>query len=245
MSSNKQPTTFDELRSRYGQTIRWVIANWSVVLSGLALYSGLNALTLIVIARRVDPVEYGQYVSSFALASFFIIIPSFGIDTWILTQHRDKWSSTTALWASSLRTRTLMLIPWLIGMFLLAGLLPDETYPPEILLPTIVGVALDSLLVMSYAILRTEHRHKRITLVQGAYAVTLFSLSLLLPIEDGQIALFAIARTLLSLVVAVIVLVALGRSYLQDRVELTPSRMILAASRLQVLPTPSLLVHQP
>jgi len=235
MSSPKQPTAFDDLRSRYGQTIRWVITNWSVVLSGLALYSGLNALTLVVIARRVDPTEYGQYLASFALASFLVIIPGFGMDAWILTEHRGKWSSTTALWASSLRTRAILLIPWLVGMVLLAFLLPADTYPPEVLLPTIFGVALDSLLLMSYAILRTEHRHKRVTLVQAAYSVTLLSLSLLLPIEDGQIALFAVARTLLSLLMAVIVLVSLGRAYLRYRDALTPIRSILTASRVFML----------
>ena len=231
MTNQQQPSRFQQLRTQYGQTIRWGLEHWSTVLSGLALYSGLNALTLIIIARRVTPTEYGQYLASFALASFLVVLPSFGMDAWILTQHREKWSGTLALWAGSLRTRASLLIPWLAVMLLLSVVLPDATYPPKILVPTIFGVAFDSLLFLSYAALRTRHRHRQIAVVQAAYSITLLCLSLVLPIEDGHVAIFAAARMLLSFSASLIVLVALGWRYFENKDALPSMRSILHASR--------------
>jgi O-antigen/teichoic acid export membrane protein len=130
-----------------------------------------------------------------------------------------------------MRTRTQLLFLWILAMVPLAILLPDDTYPPAILLPTIIGVALDSLLLLSYAAMRNQSQHGRVALLQAFSGVALLGLTLLLPLEDGQIAIFALARTLLSLLLVLIVVGYLGREYLRFRFPLVPTRKILLLSR--------------
>ncbi len=220
-----------KLLSRIAETLRWAIVNWTIVLSGLVLYSGLNAITLIIVARRVAPLEYGQYLASFALASFLVIIPGFGMDAWLLTQSSDNKASAASLWASSIRTRGSLLFVWIIAMIPLSILLPNGTYPPSILLPTILGVALDSLILLSFSALRIRGQHRIVTLLQAGSGTSLLALTLMLPLSDGQIALFAVARTILSIFFFLILLLFMGRDYLKNRAPLMGFGRILGASR--------------
>ncbi|MGB0386160.1 MAG: oligosaccharide flippase family protein [Ardenticatenaceae bacterium] len=211
--------------------IQQSLVNWAIILSGLLFYNGLNALTLIVVARRVTPVEYGQYLASYALVSFLVVLPSFGMDAWLLTQHHATPKSAAALWISSLRSKGQLLIFWLIGMALLGMVLPAKTFSRPIFLPTVIGVALDSLTLLSMASLRSQNRHGQVTLLQSISSIILFAITLILPITDGYIVRFAVSRTVLSFLVAAVVVGYLGKEYWRKSLTLTPTREILVSSR--------------
>jgi O-antigen/teichoic acid export membrane protein len=221
----------DELRKPHFRALRWAIANWSVIFSGLFVQSGLNALTLIVVARNVTPFEYGLYLASFALASFAVILPVFGIDAWLLTQPRDSAREASALWLSATRSVALTLALWLVAMLLLATVLPKETYPPEILLPTLIGAGLDGLILIAFASLRSQGRHSLVAIMQTVASGSLLVIAVTLPLEESGAALFAVARALLSLVIAVVILALLGAEYRRQRGPLIEIRSILATSR--------------
>lgn len=213
------------------KAISWALTNWSIVFSGLFVQSGLNALASIIIARSVAPLEYGLYLASFALASFAVIIPGFGVDAWLLTQAKHGADDALALWLSSIRAVGASLALWLVAMLLLSTALPPATYPKNILAPTLVGVGLDRLNMTSYAALRSQGRHSPVTILQAIGAGLLLAAAIMLPLEESGVALFAVARMLLSLSVALVVLGMLAREYSRGSATLLPIRAILRAAR--------------
>ncbi|MBK9052238.1 MAG: oligosaccharide flippase family protein [Chloroflexi bacterium] len=183
---------------RYWHSLRHSATNWLIILTGLLLYNGLNTIALIVIAPRVSKIEYGQYLACFALASFLVVMPGLGLDAWLLTQSPSDKASATALWMSTIRVRLVLLIIWLVGMIGLAIYLPADTYPLAILAPTTIGVALDQILLLSYSAMRIQGNHKLVTVVQSLSSLALLGLAWFLPLSEGQIDRFALARTGLS-----------------------------------------------
>ncbi len=206
-------------------------ANWGLALTGLVLYNALNALALILVARRVLPDVYGQYVAVSALAGFLVILPGFGMDAWILTQPQNSPAATSALWWSAVRARLPLLALWLVGMALLGVWLPTDTYPPAILWLTVLALALESLSLLSFASLRTQQRHGQVAALQAVSSGALLASVFLLPAGRLYIVYFAAGRALIAGVVAALSAVLLAREYGRAAVTLTPAREILNASR--------------
>ncbi len=210
--------------------VREALINWSIILAGLLLYNGLGALTLIFVARQLSPVVYGQYMACFALASFLVVFPGFGMETWLLTQYRDTRESSSALWRNSLRVRTILLVIWALGALLLTRVLPPETYPPQVWLPTVIGVAMDSVSFLAYAALRGRNQHKRVTIFQSTYSSLLFVIALVLPTTENYVALFATSRMFLSLSVTFSILTLISRETLMRPKSIISHHQILAGS---------------
>jgi O-antigen/teichoic acid export membrane protein len=211
---------------------RWAraLTGWAVVLAGLVLAQGASALALIILARRVLPQEYGQYLASFSLASLLIVLPAFGMDGWLLargTIHRDQ---TLRLWWSARRVRLRLLALWVPAMAILALILPPATFPPALLILSAIGLAADSMTFLAYAGLRNMNRHRWVTGFQTVGSLALLVAILTLPLGPGRITLFALARTLVSVVLAVFI----GRwmiSGVQRPTTVLPARELLHATR--------------
>jgi O-antigen/teichoic acid export membrane protein len=186
---------------------RWrsVLAGWVVVLTGLVLAQGMNALALIIVARRIAPLEYGQYLASYSLASLLIVIPAFGMDGWLLATGTTQREQALDLWWSARRVRLGFLALWLPAMAVLALLLSPVTFPPALLILSAVGLAADSLTSLAYAGLRNLNRHRWITGFQAAGSIALLIATLTLPLEPGRVTYFALARTLVSVLLALLV----------------------------------------
>lgn len=187
-----------------------VLANWVIVLFGLIANQGIAALVLIIVARRVTPVEYGQYLSCYALAGLLIVLPNYGLETWLLAERGATLPQVATSWNSAIRLRLCLLLMWIVGMVVLSALLPADAFPPDILLPTTVGLACDSLILVSHSALRRLGWHMRVTYWQLLSALALLSVTLALPLAPGQIVLFSIARAALSMALAVIVIAMAG-----------------------------------
>lgn len=186
--------------------VRQLVMNWSVILVGMVLSSGLSTIALILLARRVDPVIYGQYVASFSLTSFLVVLPGFGLDAWLLTEPRADRRSAEELLRRAVRARLILLLPWLGAMLLLGFILPRATFPLSLLLPISLGVAADSITLLVYASLRTQDRHQPVTWLQGASALLLFAFVLVLPSQPDAVTYFAVGRAFLSLLLVAVVL---------------------------------------
>ncbi len=222
-----------ELRIRQGllRAGRRTLFNWAVILGGMLLYNGLTAVALIIVARRVPPGDYGQYVASFALVSFLVIIPGFGMDAWLLTRPQQDRKATIVLWWSAMRARFPLLAIWLPAMLLLTLLLPHDTYPVALMLPTIVALTLDSVSLLCFASLRTDQRHWQVTLLQSAAAFALLGLALWLPVNEQYLLAFAVGRALLSVLVAALAVVTLAYPFRLGGAAIRPARAVLRDSR--------------
>ncbi len=186
--------------------IKTTIKNWAVILFGLLMHSGLSAVTLIFVARQVQSETYGLYLASYSLVSFLVIMPGFGMDAWLLTQSGEPVEEPAYKWLRALSIRIQLLLLWAIGMLLVGTLLPRQSFPYVILIPTIIGLAFDSITTLCYASLRTKNRHHFVTILQSIASISLFCLTLLLPDRENFIQLFSVSRMILSIIVSLIIL---------------------------------------
>ena len=195
------------MRARTVAWSRWkeALSGWAAVLTGLVVAQGMNALALIIVARRTTPLEYGQYLGSYGLASLLMVLPSLGLDGWLLARGTTQRGQTLDLWWSALRVRLGLLVLWLPAMSVLALILPPITFPPRLLTLSAVALAADSVTSLAYASLRNLDRHRRVTSFQTAGSLALLVATLVLPLEPGRIAWFALTRALVAAGLAVLV----------------------------------------
>jgi O-antigen/teichoic acid export membrane protein len=195
----------------YRRQSQAAIANWTVVFVGLFVLQGVTAVTSVIVARRVAPVEYGQYLASLGLASLLIVLPSFGMDTLLLSRGGLQAERLEQLWLRLLRLRVFLLGLWLAVMASLAWILPADTYPAWVLWPTALALALESLVLLSHAALRSIGLHGWVTALQIAATVGLLGVTLLMGLQPGQIARFSLSRAIIWAIVTPLTLAATWR----------------------------------
>ena len=161
-----------------------------------------TALTLITVAKKVYPLEYGQYIASYSFISFLIVLPGFGLDAWLLTQGKRSSKDIFAYWKNTAQLRIKLLSGWAIGMFLITLLLPKETFPPGIMIPSILGLTFDSLILLGYAAFRNLGNHKWVVIFQVVSTSTLLLSAIIVPSSSYQITIFATIRMAVSVLFA-------------------------------------------
>jgi O-antigen/teichoic acid export membrane protein len=195
----------------YRRQSQAAIANWTIVFVGLFVLQGVTAVTSVIVARRVAPMEYGQYLASLGLASLLIVLPSFGMDTLLLSRGGLQGERLEQLWLRLLRLRLVLLGLWLAVMGLLAWVLPADTYPAWVLWPTALALALESLVLLAHAALRSIGLHGWVTALQIVATVGLLGVTLLIGLQPGQIARFSLSRATIWAVVTPLSLFATWR----------------------------------
>ena len=211
--------------------LRSAIRDWLVVLLGLLVARGGAALALVVVARRVSPIEYGQYLSSQALAAFVVVLPDWGLDMWLLTRGGSSPRDLSGLWRGSLRLRLRLLAAWVVAMTAMGIALPADTFPLEIFLPTALGVGAEGIVLLAYAALRCADRHRRVSVVQSLSSIILLGITLLLPLGSGGIVLFAVGKSLLSVALAAALILMIRLDYLPWPGPPVAARVILPSAR--------------
>lgn len=179
-----------------------MLRSWVTVLLGLAVAQGASALALIMVARRVAPVDYGQYLASYGLVSLLVVLPSLGLDQWFLAKGLVTSGQVVHLWRGALHLRLRLLLLWLAMIAVLAFLLPADTFPPSLVILSAFGLAADSVSLLSYVALRKLNQHRSVTACQASGAVLLLAGTFVLPLSGGRLIEFALLRTLISVGVA-------------------------------------------
>ena len=144
------------------------------------------------------------------MLSLLVVLANFGLDTWLLASSRTFASHVAQLWPLVVRARFGLLLLWLVGIAGLSQLLPRDAFPRDVVYVTAVGLAFDSLSLLAYSALRSLERHKRVTILQIGASLALLGVTLILPLQSGQLIWFATARTLVSMSAAGAVLLAVG-----------------------------------
>ena len=175
-----------------------MLQKWGVVLFGLGAAQGAIALAIIILARRVTQLEYGQYLACYGLTSLLVVLPNLGLESWLLASGSLTPDEIARRWQNAFRLRLIALGAWLITLLVGSFWLPQETYPLEILFPTAAGTVFDSLTLLSNAAWRVLERHGRVTTIQSSGALILLSATLLAPIAPGRLFVFAWLRLLIS-----------------------------------------------
>jgi O-antigen/teichoic acid export membrane protein len=205
-----------------------------VVLFGLGFTQGMLALALIIVARQVSTIEYGQYLACYGLLSLLVVLPNLGLDVWILAEGGSGGSDITISWKSAFRLRLFLLLGWLAVVLILSMFLPAQTFPTKIMIPTALGSMCDSLSLLTYNSWRVQKLHRRVALFQIIFSVSLLTITYFSRLQNGQIVIFSIVRAALSLLNLLFILFTVIRS-VDIRTKLLPTRQLLHASRPYVL----------
>src|SRR5438270_1775424 len=153
------------------QGVAAAVIDWAFVLAGLLLAQGLASVVTIVIARRVAPVDFGQYVACLTLVNLLVVFPTLGMDNWLLAQGDAETPRISEFWHSALHTRLVLIGGWLVALVGLSLLLPRATYPLYLLLPITAMVAAQSIVALGFSALRLIGQHRRITLLQSTFGL--------------------------------------------------------------------------
>lgn len=188
------------LRKRNFLNLSHLFLDWTSVLVGLIVERTATAIALILLARKVVPLEYGQYISAYALITFLAVIPGLGLDSWLLAQGCHDNSEQDFLWGSLVRSRIRALIFWGLGIFLLSFFLPQDTYPRSLIMAIMVGVAFDTLNLLTIATLRCQNRHYSVAILLGTSSLSTLAIAALLPRSSDTLILFSIGRATISIV---------------------------------------------
>jgi O-antigen/teichoic acid export membrane protein len=90
-----------------------IIKNIAFLFSGSAISQGMNAITLLLIARQLGPHLYGQYTSSIIFVTFFSFFFNIGLDIWLLHEGGIDPSNIAQLTGSIFIIKLIIGIPWL------------------------------------------------------------------------------------------------------------------------------------
>lgn len=186
-----------------------IISNIVTLFSGSAIAQGIGAITFILTARQLGPEQYGQYTSSLALATFCSIIFSLGLNIWLLREGGKSPNQISKLVGSILLIVTGLGAVWLIGMFIIAGLIKSNSLPEDLVRIASVIVWVDSLLLIILTGFKSILRNRINSLIQSVIAIIILLMTVLL-IWSGeqQASEFMIARALIlavSLIVSFII----------------------------------------
>ena len=215
---------------RYRSSGWKMLQKWGIVLFGLGAAQGATALAVILVASRVTAVEYGQYLACYGLASLLVILPNLGLESWLLASGHLSAEQTAGRWQNALRLRVIALSAWLLCLLIVSLRLPQATFPFGVLLPTALGVAFDSLTLLSNTAWRVMDRHGRVTAVQTIGAVVLCIATLLAPITYGRLSIFVEMRLLISALTFLAALI-LSPGALRQPAAASNLRHLLKASR--------------
>lgn len=185
-----------------------VAIDWASILLGLAISQGVNALTFIIIANKVPPAEYGQYLATHSLVSLSLVLPNAGLDTFLLSYNQSDHSSIYSIWRLSLLLRSGLLAFWFAIMRLGTAFLPRSAFPPDLMVFVYIGLATDALTQLSYSAMRNLKRHREVTKIQILVSSILMTLAFAWPSGAGQVIKFSMARSFLSITLALFIIFA-------------------------------------
>jgi len=126
---------------------RNVVNNIAVLLSGSAIAQGLTMLALLLTARQLGAVKYGEYVSAYTLASAAAIFFNLGLDIWLLREGGRHPNSLSQIFGSTLTIKFVSGFAWLLGMVGIAMAIPSGTFQKGLLQLSALTVWLDALFI--------------------------------------------------------------------------------------------------
>lgn len=199
----------DPLRPLFIHHLKEGATKWGFTLLGLVIERAATAIALILLARQLIPETFGQYIAIYSLATIMVVIPIFGMDTWLLSRGKSRFEEVIQLWNITLKILIVLFLIWFIFMAGLSIVLPHNTYPITVYFIVLVGVAFDGIILLSYSALRSLHKHVTVAIIQSLVAISLLCFVTLFTGKLGIIQ-FALIRALISALAAIIIIRLLG-----------------------------------
>jgi len=157
-----------------------IISNIAALFSGSVIAQGLTTLTLLLTARRLGVVNYGQYAGCFTLTAITAITFNLGMDIWLLREGGRDRTSLGQLVGSSLALKGGLGLLWFVLVSIIAPLINPSVFPPALVRWSALATWLDSILATLLIIYKATLRNKITFIIQAASDGLWFIITLLL-----------------------------------------------------------------
>lgn len=177
------------------------ILNFLYSIAGLFIFQFTNGLAILLIARKISNVEYGQFVSIKAFANILFVFANFGLDSWFLA-NANFLEDYKIIWTNILKKKVFLHIVFFLSSFILVLLFFDKsTYPiaPFIILG--VSFLIDSILQSIFTFQRVEEKFNLIFLEQTLYSISLLLIVIIIPRDDSAFLVFSFFKLFISLLI--------------------------------------------
>lgn len=191
-------------------TRRRILSNVTALLSGSVVSQGINALTLLLIARQLGPAGYGQYAACFALAGFAALLINLGADIWLLREGGRQAVPLGESLGSVFTVKVVAGVAWLGLMLVVAPLLRQDTFPAGLLQLSALSVLLDSLFSTALTAFKASLRNHLTSLLESSSDTAWLAATLLLiGLGVRQVEIYVEVRIgvlLISLIIAILII---------------------------------------
>lgn len=187
---------------------RTVISNIATLFSGSLLSQGMTSLALLITARQLGAVGYGQYAACFALSSFSSIAFSLGLDVWLLREGGRNPAHLGEFLGSVLTIKGVIGAIWFGLVVLSSPLLNQNSFPAGLMRLSALSVWLDSLFATVLIFYKASLCNKVTAVLEACSDGIWLLITLLLAVlGEQQATVYVRARVgvlLLSFIVAVL-----------------------------------------
>ena len=141
-------------------TRRLILSNAFALTTGSALAQGLMAVTVLLTARHLGVMSFGQYAATFSAAALTSVLFNLGLDTWLLRSGAREQHRLGELLGNALAVKLLLGAVWLTGLVFILPRLNPETFVASLVCiagVAILGEGLLSVMLSAFkALLRTQ-----------------------------------------------------------------------------------------
>lgn len=175
------------------------IKNTLYSLLGLFVFQFVNALVLLIIARKISILEYGQLVSIKAYVNILIVFANFGFDSWFLTRAYNL-ENYKYIWLDLFFKKfKLLILLFLSSVLFTYFFFDDQTYPIIIFILLGASLVFDSLLQSIFTLQRVVEEFDSIFFLQISYSIFLFLTVLFIPQYESSLLIFSFIRLIISI----------------------------------------------
>jgi O-antigen/teichoic acid export membrane protein len=139
---------------------RAIVQNIATLFSGSIVAQAMTALALLFTARQLNVDGYGQYAACVAITSMASILFSLGLDLWLLREGGREPQQLPVNAGSVLAIKGAFGLAWIAGLYLLAPLMKQETYPASLLRWSVLLIWLDTLLATTLTAFKAGLRNR-------------------------------------------------------------------------------------
>jgi O-antigen/teichoic acid export membrane protein len=178
---------------------RTIVQNIATLFSGSIVAQGMTALALLLTARQLSVDGYGQYAACVAITSMASILFSLGLDLWLLREGGREPQQLAVNTGSVLAIKGAFGLAWIAGLYLLAPLMKQETYPASLLRWSVLLIWLDTLLATTLTAFKAGLRNRVPAVLEASADALWCGLTVgLILIGVRQPAIYLISRVIVS-----------------------------------------------
>ncbi len=148
------------MNTRVSPNRRTIVQNITTLFSGSIVAQGMTALALLLTARQLSVDGYGQYAACVSISSMASILFSLGLDLWLLREGGREPRQLAVNAGCVLAIKGAFGLVWIAGLYLLAPLMKQETYPASLLRWSVLLIWLDTLLATTLTAFKAGLRNR-------------------------------------------------------------------------------------